>query len=562
MISQADSNAIKAALPASGTVDPANILSLAGQMVASSSRGPQHENTTLIKPEVGAPGASVSAASGTGDGETGFGGTSGASPMAAGAAALLLDGFATNQKSNGKGNANGLALSPLEVKALLMNTGETNILIDTFSGLAEITRIGGGEVRVDAAMNARAAAWEAGGTSAGLSFGFVDVADANTSVTKSVQVHNYSNEWRDYTVTPSFRFGNDAASGAISPSAPGTVTINPGFGNDTVFDVTLNIDGTALPGNFMNSGSQGGNPAVLTLNEYDGYLTLDDGEHTMSLPWHILPRKAARVVPDRSTIVPGSFPDVIGLNNTGIGTAQNDAYALLAVSPNQPEGGKGAQSPTPDIRAVGINTFPVPAGFCSAQPSFIWAFAINTWERQEHLLPVSHLIFLDTNQDGADDYVVLNRDLSGLGTINDGRQVAWALDLATGNATAFFFAEHATNTGNTVLLICGEQIGLTGTDILATNVDMDVFAQDFYYGGPGDLIEGLTVTPLGERFFALPNDVPGNAADPAGLQVFDFGPFPGNTPELGVLLFTNGDRGTGARGGATQETEALLFTAP
>jgi hypothetical protein len=54
--------------------------------------------------------------------------------------------------------------------------------------------------------------------------------------------------------------------------------------------------------------------------------------------------------------------------------------------------------------------------------------------------------------------------------------------------------------------------------------------------------------------------VPGNASDPAGLQVYDFGPFPGNSPELGILLFTNGDRGAGARGGATQETEALLFT--
>ena len=282
----------------------------------------------------------------------------------------------------------------------------------------------------------------------------------------------------------------------------------------------------------------------------------------MSLPWHILPRKAARVVPAQSEIVPGSFPQIIGLNNTGIGSAQNDAYALLSTSPNQPEGPKGGQAPTPDLRAVGINTFPVPAGFCSAEPSFIWAFAINTWERQEHLLPVSHLIFLDTNQDGTDDYVVLNRDLSGLGTIDDGRQVSWALDLATGSATAFFFAEHATNTSNTVLLVCGEQVGLTGTDLLATNVDMDVVAQDFYYGGPGDSIENLTVTPLGERFFAMPSDVPGNTSDPFGLAVYDFGPFPGNTPELGILMFTNGDRGAGARGGATQETEALLFTTP
>ncbi len=76
------------------------------------------------------------------------------------------------------------------------------------------------------------------------------------------------------------------------------------------------------------------------------------------------------------------------------------------------------------------------------------------------MLPVSHLVFLDMNQDGIDDYVVLNRDASGLGTISDGRQVTWAVNLATGAATAFFFAEHSTNTGNTVLLICGEQVGI------------------------------------------------------------------------------------------------------
>ena len=71
-------------------------------------------------------------------------------------------------------------------------------------------------------------------------------------------------------------------------------------------------------------------------------------------------------------------------------------------------------------------------------------------------------------------------------------------------------------------------------------------AQDWYYGGPGDVIDGLTVTPLGEQYYGVPSDVPGNTYDPAGLSVYDFGLFPGNTPELGVMLFTNGDRGPGA----------------
>jgi hypothetical protein len=42
------------------------------------------------------------------------------------------------------------------------------------------------------------------------------------------------------------------------------------------------------------------------------------------------------------------------------------------------------------------------------------------------------------------------------------------------------------------------------------------------------------------------------------LLVRDFGAFPENTPELGLLLITNSDGGIGNRGGATPETEAII----
>jgi subtilisin family serine protease len=567
MVSQTVANRLRSGLP--NTVvrfDPAVGIPLAGSMVGSSSRGPQHEDTMLIKPEIGAPGASVSAIAGTGTGEGPFGGTSGAAPMVAGSAALVLQAYGGSKataKGRPSGNALGLGLTPLEVKSMLMNNGFRGVVNDPLTGaLAPITRIGGGEVRVDRAVATPAVAWDRDVPTGALGFGFVDVADHFVMLKKTVEIRNLDNKARTYTVTPTFRFADDEATGAVSISAPASVSVKPGQGRNTTFEVTLTIDGSKLRGNYMNSGSQGADPVALTINEYDGYLVLDDGKHPIHLAWHVLPRKAARVTPSTTAIVPGSFPQVIGLNNTGVGTAQNDAYALLAVSPNQPEGPLGGQSPTPDIRAVGINTFPVPAGFCSASPSFLWAFAVNTWERQQHLLPVSHQIYLDTNQDGTDDYVVLNRDASGLGTITDGRQLAWVVNLATGVSSAFFYAEHSTSTGNTVLYICGEQVGLNGTDMLTTNVDMDVVAQDFYYGGLGDLVEGLTVTPLGERFYGVPSDVPGKTGDPAGLAVYDFGLFPGNSPELGLMLITNGDRGAGARGGATQATEALLFMVP
>jgi hypothetical protein len=70
MISLADSNALKSGLPATvARFDPAVGIPLVMAIVGSSSRGPQHESTTLIKPEIGAPGASISATAGTGTGE-------------------------------------------------------------------------------------------------------------------------------------------------------------------------------------------------------------------------------------------------------------------------------------------------------------------------------------------------------------------------------------------------------------------------------------------------------------------------------------------------------------
>jgi hypothetical protein len=384
----------------------------------------------------------------------------------------------------------------------------------------------------------------------------VDVSKDTVNLFKTVRVRNYSDSDIRYDITPTFRYADDEANGAVSVSVPkGKLKVKAG--QDATFTVKMTINGALLRGNYMNSGSLGADPDVLTINEYDGYLVLDDGEQPIHMAWHVLPRQASNVV-GRQVLNFEEGTDLIDLTNNGVGTAQNDAYSLIAVSPNKPEGGFGEQSPMPDIRAVGVNTIPVPAGFCSADPSFLWLFAVNTWERQEHLMPVHHYVALDIDQDGVFDYQVFNSDLSGFGSLTDGRHVTFAQDLTTGAASAFFFTEHSTNTGNTVLIICGEQIGLNAGNFFQ-NVDAEVFAQDWYYGGPGDLITGLTIAPLGEQYFGIPEDIAGKSE--GAMEVIDFGPLPGNTPEIGVMLITNGDRGNGARGGATQATEALLFEA-
>jgi subtilisin family serine protease len=545
-ISQADGDILRAgdAVVAFG---PDLTTSLAGVTVSSSSRGPDGFANS-IKPELGAPGASVSADVATGVGRAPFGGTSGAAPMVSGSAALVLDAC----------RERGDDCTPLELKALLMNTAFRDMISDTTGERSEITRTGAGEVRVDAAVEAEFVAWSTDDDQPSLSLGFNDVT-RTTTIKRNVTVQNLSDRTLRIGATTNFRDGADLSSGAVSVKLGRKPRQDVPAGKTRNFQVSFTIDPSKLSGNPMNSGFSGTDAATLTAAEYDGFLVLTEalgGE--AALPWHIIPRQAAEVEPDRTTIVPGGL-DTIALQNRGAGVAQLDAYTLVGLSDEIPRGIKGGQSPTPDLRAFGYTT--VDFG-CAA--GFGFAFAVNTWDRQTHLLPVVHELAIDTDQDGATDYFVFNAPFSlilGDGSLNDARELTYVEDVAAETAGAFFFAEHATNTGNTVLRVCGEQLGLTADDLMVTNMDVTVRATDFYFGGPGDEISGITIAPLGERYFGVPSaDLPARGF--GALDITDFGAFPGNSEELGVLLITNGDRGAGASGGATEDTEALLFLAP
>jgi subtilisin family serine protease len=558
-ISLADGNAIRTG--GNVTFDPANVVALVGSMVATSARGPMFQDHR-IKPEIGAPGGSVSSEHGTGTGRTAFGGTSGATPMISGSAALMKQFF----------DIIGEPSAPNRLKQALLDTAETNILAPSTPGglipdvLAPISRIGSGEVRVDRAVSAATTVNPldaAGNWAGGVSFGFVDVSKSSVTVSREIRIENRSFQTRTFAITALARYANDVTNGAVSISLPTSVTLGGNTGKNLV--VKLKIDGTKLRNNLMNSGSGGNNPAPLTANEYDGYIVFTSPQETLSLPWHVLPRKDASVT-SRAGELPLKYDNTglgsgtVTLKNGGIGTAQTDTYTLLAVSDNLPEGAAGGQSPTPDIRAFGVNTIiGLPTSTCPS--TWLWEFAFNDWERQTMPTGVIHEVDIDINRDGVFDYAVFNFDLSLSNAVSDGRQVTWAQNLTTGAATADFFTEHNTNTGNTILRVCGDQVGLSASDVLARNVDIAVFASDFFFGGPGDSIDHImTIAPFGEGLVGGANDIPGNSS--GSLTALDFGAFPGNTPELGLMVITNGDRGSASRGGATPGTEALLFARP
>jgi len=481
VIQQSLSTAIKAQLTAGQTVNvsisPAAAIPLVGSMASSSSRGPSISGQS-IKPEIGAPGASVSAEVGTGTGETAFSGTSGASPMVAGAAALMRQAYPNR--------------SPEKIKAMLMNSAETAVFTNPAllpGELAPITRIGAGELRVNRAIEQTAIAWNRETKSAALSFGALEV-ESDMEVKRTLRVENFANTARSFTITPSFRYANDEASGAVKVEVTSSVQVSANGHEDV--EVKLIIDPSKLPMWTLNGGSQGGNGAALNGPEYDGYITLTAGTEKISVPWHVLPRKAAET--DTTLSRSGNPGPSLKLTNTGAEVGEFDVFSLIGVSKKIPRSelpGPGDNFAVIDMRSVGVRHLPA-----AVFGDDYLEFAINTNGRRAHPnYPAEFDVYLDTNGDGDPDFAIFNAENGGFGV--SGQNLTFLVNLSTGVATAFFFTDADLNSGNVIMTVPMSAMGLA----VGTTVGIDVFAFDNYFSGNlTDEITGMLFTPGIPRF--------------------------------------------------------------
>jgi minor extracellular serine protease Vpr len=513
------------------TFGPSTAVPLIGSMVSTSARGPSYSLNT-IKPDIGAPGAAVSADAGSGNHGSAFGGTSGATPMISGAAAILKGAYPGR--------------SPFEIKSVLMNTAETNIKTNpmtTGSELAPITRIGGGEVRVKAALDSTTAAWDSKDMAAGLSFGYV-ATSTPTQLVRTVVVRNYTGSPVAYAVTPTFRYAADAASGAVSLDAPSSVTV-PANGT-AQFAVRLGIDPSKLPVWTLDGGFNGGNGPLLNTVEYDGYLWLDGGSATnrVHLAWQVLPHRAANVSADSNV---GNDGKLTVSNKSTVLDGRVDAFNLTGTSdrvknPFLPK--PGDNFAVIDLKAVGVRM----AG-SNVQ------FGIDTYGTRAHPnYPAEFDIYVDSNNDGTPDYVVFNLENGTFGS--SGQNVVRVVNLTTGAGTTFFFNDADLDSGNAIMTAPLSAVGLTPS----TKFTYSVLAGDNYFTGLiTDAIENMTFT-LGTPRYALSGA--SSFAVPAGgkatLNVSSVAGGAAASPsQLGfLLLYRDADASPGM--GAADEGQAVI----
>lgn len=526
VITQSVANLIKSQVGTGVNVSmsPASAISLAGSMAGSSSRGPAF-STQHIKPEIGAPGASRSAEVGTGSDQTAFGGTSGAAPMVAGAAALLVQAFPNR--------------SPEKIKAMLMNSAETVVYTSPAvvpGELAPITRVGAGELRVARAIGLTAIAWNRESKSAALSFGALEVAK-KVSVERKLRIENLSDVDKVFTVTPSFRFADDAASGAVKVSVPARVRVAARSHED--IEVSLSIDPAKLPTWALNGGPLGGSGSALNGPEYDGYLTLTSGGLKLSVPWHVLPRKAAD---DTAQLEERRGQWSIRLANKGAESGEYDLFSLIGVSrriPNSALPKPGDNLAVIDMRAVGVRHLPA-----AVFGDDYLEFAISTQSRRAHPnYPAEFDIYLDVNGDGLDDFVIYNAEAGGLAAT--GQNLVNLVNLATGSGGAYFYADADLNSGNIIMTVPMAAMRLAP----GTTIGVSVYAFDNYFTGAAtDAIEGMRFTPGGERYRAA-DGVPFGSVAPkstgsAGLTVTSVSQ--DKSSEIGMLVMHRRNAGSEA----------------
>jgi subtilisin family serine protease len=494
-----DGNALKAsALNGAATINPASAASLVNHIVQSSSRGPNH-SYNAIKPDIGAPGASLSAEVGTGTGNTAFGGTSGAAPMVSGSVALLLDKY-----NHGR--------TPSEIKSLLMNTAETNVGLNPVSTpglLAPITRIGGGEVRVGNAANSNTAAWDDDAATGSLSFGFHTVSKRET-IEKTVRVRNYSGSSQTYSISNTFRYANDADSGAVTLSHPSRIRV-PANSSRT-FDLKLRINGSRLPAWTLDGGPNGGEGHLLQSVEFDGYLNIVGGGDNVHVAWQVLPRRSADVEAEDSTVRVGRRIELE--NDSKIQDGEVEVFSLLGTSPQLagPAPAPGSERAVIDIRSVGARYVDTNGAAAGGE---VVEFGINTYGARSHPnYPAQFRILLNTDADAADEYLIFNQETGGFGAT--GQNVVAIQNLAPAPcpflpapvppatpqpcpALAFFFTDADLDTGNVIMTV---PIQANGLSVPAnTQMTADVVARDNYFSGANtDTVVDMTFTPSTPKY--------------------------------------------------------------
>ena len=405
---------------------------------ASFTSGGPSSPSSAPKPEVIAPGVSVaSAAVGTGDDFVVESGTSMATPMTAGTAALVKQAHPT-WTSN-------------QIKAVIQNTADPKLNSDYDVRLA-----GTGEVQAQKATTATVLGTTDDGLNS-LAFGFV-AGSRRVRAKQTFTLTNMGSRPAAYDLSAQ---DNGDQLGAAVKVSPSTVTIAPKSSQEITVRLTMSAEAlAALPSDSTYVVGPGqvttvAGAVVATPRAYAG------GQRTVRMSYLVVPRGLSDIDPGtpakfRPTQSQGStFASTLKVTNNGLHDGTADVYAWGIK--DRADNGKRSM----DVRAAGVQTLPGEVfGGTSEDRSLV--FAVNGWGAAPNHSVDEFDIAIDSDQDGTTDYFVLGVDLGAVLSGNfDGRFGSFTIDAETGDVIDAFIAEAPMNGSVVELPALASELGLS-----------------------------------------------------------------------------------------------------
>jgi subtilisin family serine protease len=420
------------------------------------SGGPRNGDSAL-KPDISAPGVNIkSADAGGGTSGVSYSGTSMASPVVAGAAALVIEARPTWSSTEIKSVLVGTAAAgkkkfkPAHYDLLLAGAGSVNAYRATRSVAFARTATGG----------------------AGLSFGYDEISGP-FSETQTFELVNRSQKSITYSLDTSF---DGPSHGAVMVLSRTSVTVPAG--GSRVISATLKLSATnvrKLPGAIVPVDFDDDGVPYQPLVSVKGVIVAtppsSTGRYPLRVPFLSVPRGISNIALSSSGpySVSGDEATFSGtLANTGatnhIGTADLYAWGLS-------DANDGLESN--DIRAVGVQQFVCdddPRYGCVADDRLI-AFAVSTWGRWSNASTDEFDVAIDVDGDTEPDFAVFTTDAgsASFGDL-DGTQMVITCELDAellcDDLGLFdgFFVDSAPNGSIAWLPTVGSWLGLDGAN--------------------------------------------------------------------------------------------------
>jgi minor extracellular serine protease Vpr len=403
---------------------------------ASFSSGGPRTGDSWLKPDITAPGVStVSTLSGSGNDATTLSGTSMASPHVAGVAALVKQAHPGWKQVQ-------------EWKAAIVNTGNPSAIGGSLP--YRTSRGGTGLVQPIPAVNTNVIALGDKATST-LNFGFSEL-NASFSQVKQITLRNKGGS------PATFNVSQTNAAGSAHSIVLGSSSVLIPAGGEVRVNVTLNVP-------VATAGDSSGFREVAGLITLTPATPSDNNNVTLRVPYYLVPRALSSVKAKMPTSVTTASPSTNATlsNPAGPIAGDGDFYAWGLNDP------KEAGNSSADVRAIGIQTF---ANGITADPNRrLLVFAVNTWNRWSNPATNEFDIYVDVDQNGTDDYVVVAADQGALttGTANGVMAAAVFPINPSGSASLSAFAVSAPTDGSTVeILVRSSQFCAAGHPCMTT----------------------------------------------------------------------------------------------